>query len=392
MDRGVGVRPDLDQPDGRVDRFTPLLAPAAASRADDRGAGPRRRRHLAGPAPRPRRRCAGSPGSGATWLTCRARSMSCFIVRTKSPPLSSSWATTSARSSPATQAWAAATKPGSGGRCSREADRSLVGGEVLADGDDPPPARARRRSTGTTAGWVAPGCGARRRTSRAARPASAAPSPSSTPDPMHSATSRSLSWNTPRQHRARCSERPVGAVAPDVAAPAEHVEDPVELGGQRLVVTVDALAELDQLALEARRLSGRPQALAQVGVHARRDPLGAPARPCHPTSPGSAHVATRSPVLGAVRLERRRQADVAAPPGRLVEVVGREQQQIGSLGDRRESHPALAVGAGHDDDRAAVPPLGRRPPPARDATGPWPPRPGRCGPGGAIVGLSIDWR
>ena len=81
---------------------------------------------------------------GATCATWRARSTSCFIVRTKSPPVSSSTPTTS-RPSPATHAWAAATNPGSGGRCSAQAARALVGGEVLAHGDDPPPALASRR-------------------------------------------------------------------------------------------------------------------------------------------------------------------------------------------------------------------------------------------------------
>ncbi len=42
--------------------------------------------------------------------------MSCFIVRTKSPPVTSSSPTTVLKACPATQPWAAAKNPGSGGR------------------------------------------------------------------------------------------------------------------------------------------------------------------------------------------------------------------------------------------------------------------------------------
>ena len=93
---------------------------------------------------RPRGRRARQPlrprvsASGATNATCRARSMSCFIVRTKSPPVSSSGPTTSASSSPAIQACAAARKP-IGRPVLGQTDGPLVGGEVLARRLDPGP-------------------------------------------------------------------------------------------------------------------------------------------------------------------------------------------------------------------------------------------------------------
>ena len=88
----------------------------------------------------------------------------CSIVRTKSPPVSSSSPTTWARPSPATQACAAATKAGIGRAVLGQAQRTLVGRPVLAGGGDPTPPITGGRSTGTTAAPAAPGCGARTRT------------------------------------------------------------------------------------------------------------------------------------------------------------------------------------------------------------------------------------
>ena len=77
---------------------------------------PRRRRFPGKPSPATSRATARVGGSGATSATWRARSISCFIVRTKSPPVTSSSPTTVLRACPAIQPWAAAKKPGSGGR------------------------------------------------------------------------------------------------------------------------------------------------------------------------------------------------------------------------------------------------------------------------------------
>ena len=63
---------------------------------------------------------------GQPIANCRSTSINCFIVRTKSPPDSSSASTTSAKPSPAAHANATATKVGSGGRCTdRPASSSI---------------------------------------------------------------------------------------------------------------------------------------------------------------------------------------------------------------------------------------------------------------------------
>ena len=211
--------------------------------------------------PRPVARLGVAARPSATW---RARSTSCFIVRTKSPPVSSSSPTTSASPSPATHAWAAATNPGSGGRCSASPPRALVGGEVLADRDDPPPAVAGVRSTGTTAAAAARGCGARTRTPTAARPASpcrarrtrrrartrrpagrSRGTPATAPRRARSASSRRRR-RSPR--RSSTSSTWSNSRASDWPWPSTRA------------------AEVGELALQPLDLAGRPHPLAQVGV------------------------------------------------------------------------------------------------------------------------------
>ena len=86
-----------------------------------------RRRRRAGTRRRPRARSPRSPGSGATSAIWRSRSITCFTLRTKSPPVISSSSSTSARSSPFAHAWIAAVKPGSGRRVSgSRASRSVT--------------------------------------------------------------------------------------------------------------------------------------------------------------------------------------------------------------------------------------------------------------------------
>ena len=67
------------------------------------------------------------PAFGAASLSCRRRSISCFVLRTKSPPDKSSSSSTPSSSPPAAQAWAKATNPGSGSRvCDNAASCSSV--------------------------------------------------------------------------------------------------------------------------------------------------------------------------------------------------------------------------------------------------------------------------
>ena len=101
-----------------------------------------RRHHGTGGRP-PLARVARVSSTGASRASWRSRSMSCFMLRTKSPPDSSSSSTTSAKRCPAAQACARATNVGSGGR-GHGAGR-------------PPPPRgaARRRATR----WPPTACG-----------------------------------------------------------------------------------------------------------------------------------------------------------------------------------------------------------------------------------------
>ena len=146
--------------------------------------------------------------SGATRASWRARSMSCFIVRTKSPPVISLVGDDLGE--------VLAEHPGVGGgdepRIGRavlaEADRALVGGEVLARRLDRAASGRGRRPTGTTAAGPARGCGARTRTPTAARRAS--PRRARRGDPAAGTRRRAgrLRGTDARQHRAAVGERP----------------------------------------------------------------------------------------------------------------------------------------------------------------------------------------
>ena len=120
---------------------------------------PRRRPGTGGrPPAAPTARVSSTGASRASW---RSRSMSCFIVRTKSPPDSSSSSTTVAKDCPAAQAWATRDERRVGRPGHREAGLLLgvaqLGGQRL-DGLPPladvPGREPRRRRR-------APGCGAR---------------------------------------------------------------------------------------------------------------------------------------------------------------------------------------------------------------------------------------
>ena len=100
---GGGAPPRLARPDhGRsiIGGRTDTVLDAATT--------PRRQRSAAC------RAVAAVSGSAATSAIWRSRSITCFTLRTKSPPVISSSSRTSARSSPATHAWIAAVKPGIG--------------------------------------------------------------------------------------------------------------------------------------------------------------------------------------------------------------------------------------------------------------------------------------
>ena len=205
----------------------------------------------------------GSRVSGRPVRPGAARSTSCFIVRTKSPPVSSSSPTTSPgpRRRPTRVRRRRTRRPG--GRCSaRPPDRSSA---------------ARSSLTATIRRQRSPGLGRReprrRRRLRAAvlvhehrqHPGErGASSPSNTPPSTHSATSRSDSWKT----RDSASPRAVSAqaVGVDVAPPVEHVQDVVELPRQRLAVALDPAGEVDELALQPLDLTGGPHPLAQLGI------------------------------------------------------------------------------------------------------------------------------
>ena len=180
----------------------------------------------------------------------------------------------------------------------------------------------------------------------------------------HSATSRSDSWNTRASTAPRRRQRPRAGV--DVPATVEHVEHPVELPGQGLVVAVDAAAQLDQLALQPLGLAGGPHPLAQVGVGLDR--VGAVGRRRRPSA---RRPAARSLALPSARATSRRYSArfglntsgsriVPDARGTSSKSSAVRSSRSARCGHRRQAHPALAVGAGHDGHRPPVAALGWR--------------------------------
>ena len=206
---GLGVGPDRHQAVGhrtrravlaalgdRHARPVPAVRPRPTTPPRPPGAGGRR--------PARRRSTSSATSAAVTRESWRSRSISCFMLRTKSPPVTDSSPMTSARSSPAAHPWATAKKPGSGFRvCGRPASRSVAfRSEAIRSSCGPPPLHLARREPqvrllGATRGPPAPRAGPRRasKVNAEAREATAAGSRSSnSPAFSASATSRSHSW------------------------------------------------------------------------------------------------------------------------------------------------------------------------------------------------------
>ena len=295
-------RDDHQRVVGRGGRLAPVLDRAGSSWPSV-GA-PRRRRRRRGTPLRPHRRGPASrvAATGATSATCRARSTSCFIVRTKSPPVSSSAVTTDlgqALARPPTRGRRRRTRDRAAG-ARRQAARPLVGGEVLADRADPPPSLASGRRREPRRRPADPGCGARRRTPTAARRASPRRAPSNTPRRTHSATSRSHSWNIRGEHSPDVVNAQPGPSPPSRRSPrrSSTSSDVVELPPERLPDDRRRGAlRSAELALEPLDLAGRPHPLAQVGVGLDGvRPVAATPVPRSPRSPARPQ---RRPAQGA---------------------------------------------------------------------------------------------
>ena len=110
----VGRQRPVAHPTPRPSRSSSVTASTGASSSpttvDDAATTPAEQRvgGLAGGA-------GGSPAPGRRRPSWRSRSISCLMLRTKSPPDSSSSSSTSSRLSPAAHAWASAQKPGRAG-------------------------------------------------------------------------------------------------------------------------------------------------------------------------------------------------------------------------------------------------------------------------------------
>ena len=195
--------------------------------------GPRRHRrprrgtpavHLAQP--------GASAAYGATSAIWRARSISCFIVRTKSPPVSSSSADDVSE--------APRRRPSRGSGDERRIRRTMFG-ELVERSSVGEARRVVRsvatacglRPTGTRAPEGRPGCGARTRT-RTRRCEGCRVEPVEEPAWRHSATSRSHSWKIRDEHRPR-GERPrPPAPSWTYRRTRQHLQHTVEFAGQRL--------------------------------------------------------------------------------------------------------------------------------------------------------------
>ena len=200
--------------------------------------------------------------------------MSCLTLRTKSPPVTTSSAMTSARSSPDAHPWAAAKKPGSGIRVrGRPAAASAA---LRSDGQplqlDPPPLHLPRREPHL-------GLLARHRprrwpdTRRAwnvndeARAATRG-----RVEVVEQAVAQGVGHQQvalvvdPGQAAAGVGEGPAVDVAPHL----EHPQHPVELAGQRLGAALDPPLQPAQVLLQPLGPLRRPQVAAHVGTVGHR--------------------------------------------------------------------------------------------------------------------------
>ena len=289
---------------------------------------------------------------GATTATWRARSTSCFIVRTKSPPVSSSSPTTWARPSPATQAWARprSRDRGGGARRGPASVRRPPGPSWWRRSD---PTDHGRRSTGTTADR-------RLRAAVLVHEHRQQPGERGRVQAVEHAAVDALGdeqvglVEQPRQRLPSLGQRPRRGI--HVAPPVEHVEHVVELAGQRLAMAVDPAGQIGQLPLESLGLAGGPHPLAQLGVGL--DGVGA-------IRDAVALAGLVAPQLGARQRPRHLAAvlgAVGAEDGRQAHGADRRGTSLKSSADSSGGRPARSPWSG------ASRPCGgrwRRPPPGR---------------------------
>src|SRR5918994_5194464 len=191
-DAVVGQRarlaPGLALPDGQgASTWACSAAPTTSSSVDEIETTPR---CSASVACRAARAVAGSGAMSPTW---RTRSMRVLMLRTKSPPDSSSSPSTSPSGSPAAQAWARGTKPGSGARVpGSPAASSSARSSSASRSRSPHRVRTSREGNHGGGGVVGPRCSYVKHDT--SPPHEAGSRPSSRPLVIASATSRSLSW------------------------------------------------------------------------------------------------------------------------------------------------------------------------------------------------------
>ena len=339
---------------GRGHRPTTLDAAIDAAEAGV-GRGPRRRRR--------------SPAFGATSPIWRSRSITCLTLRTKSPPVISSSSRTSARSSPATQAYIVGDETRV--QCARLRQAGVVLGvvEVLPDAFDrtPPLWRARARATARREWTVA--VGARRwYVKHDTTPAISAGSSRRGAPPERLGDDEVALGVEAGEELAPLGERPVFDVAPRF----EDAQHPVELAGE-------ALAAPAHPALEARRRRGRgarPTRRPATRASCSRSPAtGCPASCASSSDARSAWRRSRSrrrrraepardggdprraPEVAAARRERHGQLDVRRGRRGPVEVAGAQPEELAAFAEREHLRGA-AGGSARDSSTATRP---RRP-------------------------------